>query len=144
MDVIIAIKLGISHTSNVCMINYNQPKDCEEFNVVFDTKSNTQLQTKSHTTPTVALFDDNGGILSYGFEAELQNKQFNNASSHLLFREFIWDLFCSNDTVSLIIMKHIFNLENFSDSRSFLCLQIMFTIGPRKSYCRKRQANEVN
>lgn len=37
MDVIIAIKLGISHTSNVCMINYNQPKDCEEFNVVFDT-----------------------------------------------------------------------------------------------------------
>lgn len=144
MDATIAIQFGISHTSNACMIKHDQPKEFEEFNVVFDTKLNTQLQTKSHTTPTVALFDDNGVILSYGFEAELQNKQFKDGSSHLLFREFIWDLFCSNDTVSLIIMKHIFNLENFSDSRSFLCLQIMFTIGPRKSYCRKRQANEVN
>lgn len=99
MDVIIAIQFGIRHTSNACMIKHDQPKEFEEFNVVFDTKSNTQLQTKSHTTPTVALFDDNGGILSYGFEAELQNKEFNNASSHLLFREFIWDLFCSNETV---------------------------------------------
>lgn len=60
MDVIIAIKLGISHTPNVCMINYNQPKDCKEFNVVFD----TQLQTTSVTTPTVALFDDKGAIRS--------------------------------------------------------------------------------
>uniref|UniRef100_A0A8W8KJN9 Uncharacterized protein n=1 Tax=Magallana gigas TaxID=29159 RepID=A0A8W8KJN9_MAGGI len=99
MDVIIAIQFGIRHTSNACMIKHDHPKEFEEFNVVFDTKSNTQLQTKSHTTPTVALFDDNGDILSYGFEAELQNKQFNNTSSHLLFREFIWDLFCSNETV---------------------------------------------
>lgn len=100
MDVIIAIKLGISHTSNVCMINYNQPKDCEEFNVVFDTKSNTQLQTTSVTTPTVALFDDKGAIQSYGFEAEIQSKKLDNESNHLLFREFIWDLFCSDEKVS--------------------------------------------
>lgn len=97
MDVIIAIKLGISHTSNVCMINYNQPKDCEEFNVVFDTKSNTQLQTTSVTTPTVALFDDKEAIQSYGFEAEIQSKKLDNESNHLLFREFIWDLFCSDE-----------------------------------------------
>lgn len=144
MDVIIAIQFGIRHTSNACMIKHDQPNEFEEFNVVFDTKSNTQLQTKSHTTPTVALFDDNGGILSYGFEAELQNKQFNNASSHPFFREFIWDLFCSKEMVSLILIQHIFNLENLSESRSFLCLQIMFTIGSRKSYCRERQANEVD
>lgn len=93
------IKLGISHTSNVCMINYNQSKDCEEFNVAFDTNSNTQLQTTSVTTPTVALFDDKGAIQSYGFEAELQRKKLYNESSHLLFREFIWDLFCSDETV---------------------------------------------
>lgn len=61
MEAIIAIKLGNSHTSNVCMINYNQSKDCEEFNVAFDTNSNTQLQTC----------------------------------------EFIWDLFCSDETVIL-------------------------------------------
>lgn len=52
MDVIIAIQFGIRHTSNACMIKHDQPNEFEEFNVVFDTKSNTQLQTKSHTTPT--------------------------------------------------------------------------------------------
>lgn len=68
-------------------------------NVVFDTKSNTQLQTTSVTTPTVTLFDDKGAIRSYGFEAEIQCKTIDNKSNHFLFREFIWDLFCSDEKV---------------------------------------------
>lgn len=125
MDVIIAINVGINHTSNVCMIKSDKPEDCKEFNVVFDTKSNTQLQTKSDTTPTVALFDDKGAIQSYGFEAEIQHKQFDNASNHLLFREFIWDLFCSHETVSLIMIQNIFKWDIFSYS---LCVILFFVV----------------
>lgn len=92
MEVVIAIQLGINHTSNACKII----KECKDFNVPFDTQSNG---TKSITIPTVALFDDKGAILSYGFKAELEHLQLDNASNHLLFREFIWDLFCSDERV---------------------------------------------
>lgn len=97
IEAVIAIQLGINHASNAYLIKYDQSKDCKDFNVPYDTQSNT---TKSVTTPTVALFDDKGGILSYGYEAELQHMQLDNANNHLLFREFIWDLFCSDETVS--------------------------------------------
>lgn len=94
IDVVIAIQLGINHTSNAWMIKH----ECKDFNVPFDIESQS-ITCKSVTTPTVALFDDKGAIRSYGFEAELQHMQLDNASNHLLFREFIWDLFCSDDTV---------------------------------------------
>lgn len=93
---VIAIQIGINHTSNACKIICDQQKECKDFNVPFATQS---IGTKSVTTPTVALFDDKGAIQSYGFEAELQHMQLDNASNHLLFREFIWDLFCSDETV---------------------------------------------
>lgn len=96
IEVVIAIQLGINHTSNAWMIKYVQSKECKDFNVPFDMESHS---AKSMTTLTVALFDDKGAIQSYGFEAELQHMQLDNASNHLLFREFIWDLFCSDDTV---------------------------------------------
>lgn len=95
-EVVIGIQFGINHTSNACRFKYDQPKGCEEFNVPYDTQSNTCL---SITTPTVALFDDKGTIQSYGSEAELQHIQLENCSNHFLFREFIWDLFCANETV---------------------------------------------
>lgn len=94
IDVVIAIQLGINHTSNAWMIKH----ECKDFNVPFDIESQS-ITCKSVTTPTVALFDDKGAIRSYGFEAELQHMQLDNASNHILFREFIWDLFCSDDTV---------------------------------------------
>lgn len=97
-EVIIAIQFGLNHTSNACMIKNNQQKECKEFNVPYETPSNA---TKSVTIPTVALFDDKGAILSYGLEAELQHLQLDNTSHYFLFREFIWDLFCSEETVSL-------------------------------------------
>lgn len=99
MEVIIAIKFGINHTSNTCMIKCDEPKYCKEINVQFETQSNTHYPIKSLTTPTVALFDDTGAIQSYGFEAELQHIQCKNTSNHLLFREFVWDLFCSDKMV---------------------------------------------
>lgn len=99
MEVIIGIKFGINHTSNACMIKCDEPKYCKEINVQFETQSNTHYPIKSLTTPTVALFDDKGVILSYGFEAELQHIQLRNASNLHLFRQFIWDLFCSDKMV---------------------------------------------
>lgn len=96
MEVVIAIQLGINHTSNACKITRDQQEECKDFNVPFDSPSNG---AKSVTTPTVALFDDKGAIQSYGFEAELQHLQLDNTSNHLLFREFIWDLLCSVETV---------------------------------------------
>lgn len=96
VEVVIAVQLGVNHTSNACMIKHNPQKECEEFNVQFDTPSIGM----SITIPTVALFDDKGAIQSYGFEAELQHLQLDNTSNHLLFRKFISDLFCSNETVS--------------------------------------------
>lgn len=97
MEVVIAIQLGKNHTSNACKITRDQQKECIlHFNVPFDTQPNG---TKSQTTPTVALFDDKGNIQSYGFEAELQHMQLDNASNHLLFRKFTLGLFCSNETV---------------------------------------------
>lgn len=55
----------------------------------------------SVTTPTVALFEDNGtiSITSYGSEAELQNIHLADRRNHLLYREFIWHLFCADNTV---------------------------------------------
>lgn len=100
MDVIIGMQFGIRHTSSACMIKYDKPIDCKEFKVMFNTKSNTYYRRMSQTTPTVALFDQTGTIQSYGFMAELHNKQLDNAGNHLLFREFIWDLFCLEETVS--------------------------------------------
>lgn len=41
MEVIIAIKFGINHTSNTCMIKCDEPKYCKEINVQFETQSNT-------------------------------------------------------------------------------------------------------
>lgn len=99
MEVILAIKFGINHTSNTCMIKCDEPKYCKEINVQFETQSNTHYPIKSLTTPTVALFDDKGAIQSYGFEAELQHIQCKNTSNHHLFREFVWDLFCSDKMV---------------------------------------------
>lgn len=81
------------------MIKCDEPKYCKEINVQFETQSNTHYPIKSLTTPTVALFDDKGVILSYGFEAELQHIQLRNASNLHLFRQFIWDLFCSDKMV---------------------------------------------
>lgn len=97
-EVIIAIQFGLNQTSNACMIKKNQQKEYKEFNVPYETPSNA---TKSVTIPTTALFDDKGAILSYGLEAELQHLQLDNTSNFFLFREFIWDLFCSEETVSL-------------------------------------------
>lgn len=105
MEVIIAIKFGINHTSNTCMIKCDEPKYCKEINVQFETQSNTHYPIKSLTTPTVALFDDKGAIQSYGFEAELQHIQCKNTSNHLLFREFVWDLFCSDKMVGWWFFK---------------------------------------
>ncbi|XP_052673403.1 uncharacterized protein LOC128155633 [Crassostrea angulata] len=99
MEVILAIKFGINHTSNTCMIKCDEPKYCKEINVQFETQSNTHFPIKSLTTPTVALFDDKGAIQSYGFEAELQHIQCKNTSNHHLFREFVRDLFCSDKMV---------------------------------------------
>lgn len=100
IEVVIVIQLGINHTSNAYVINYDQSKNCKDFNVPYNKGYNTQSHAyKSLTTPTVALFDDKGAIQSYGFEAELQHMQLDNASSNLLFREFIWDLFCSDETI---------------------------------------------
>lgn len=97
MEVVIAIQLGKNHTSNACKITCDQQKECIlDFNVPFDTQPNG---TKSQTTPTVALFDDKGNILSCGFEAELKHMQLDNANNHLLFRNFTVDLFCSDKTV---------------------------------------------
>lgn len=95
VEVVIAVQLGVNHTSNACMIKHNPQKECKDFNVPFDTPSIGM----SITIPTVALFDDKGAIQSYGFEAELQHLQLDNTSNHLLFREFISDLFCSDETV---------------------------------------------
>lgn len=92
IDVVIAMQLGINHTSNAYMF-----KESKQFNVPFGTKEST---CTSMATPTVALFDDKGDIKSYGFEAELQHMQLDNTSNHLLFRKFIWNLFCSDKTVS--------------------------------------------
>lgn len=102
MDVIIAMQFGIRHTSSACMIKNDnlKPEECKEFKIMFNTKSNTYCRRMSQTAPTVALFDQTGTIQSYGFMAELQNKQLDNAGNHLLFREFIWDLFCLEETVS--------------------------------------------
>lgn len=100
MDVIIAMQFGIRHTSSACMIKNDKPEECKEFKIMFNTKSNTYYRRMSQTAPTVALFDQTGTIQSYGFMAELQNKQLDNAGNHLLFREFIWDLFCLEETVS--------------------------------------------
>lgn len=90
IDVVIAMQLGINHTSNAYMF-----KKSTQFSVLFGTKGSTCT-----STPTVALFDDKGDIQSYGFEAELQHMQLDNTSNHLLFRKFIWNLFCSDKTVS--------------------------------------------
>lgn len=99
MEDIIAIKLGIHHSSNACMITSDKPEYCEEINVIFEKQSIIQIQEKSLTTPTVALFDDKGAIQSYGFEAEIQHTLLDNTCNHL-FRELIWDLFCSDEKVN--------------------------------------------
>lgn len=97
IEVVIAIQFGLNHTSNTCMIKNYHKKECKEFNVTFETLSKI---TKSHETPTVALFDEKGTIQAYGVEAELQHMKLADTCNHLLFREFIWDLFCSDEKVS--------------------------------------------
>lgn len=92
-EVIFAIQLGIDHTSN--SITFHDGK-YEHLNIPFKDKS----CSLSNTTPTVALFDDKGTIQSYGFEAEHQYLKLYKTSNHLLFREFISDLFCSGEMVS--------------------------------------------
>lgn len=97
MEHIIAIKLGIHHSSNACKITSDKPKYCEEISVIFGDNIESKLNTL--TTPTMALFDDNGAIQSYGFEAEIHHYLLDNTCNHF-FREFIWDLFCSDEKVN--------------------------------------------
>lgn len=98
IEVIVAIKLGTNYSTNAYMIKHVEPDDRKMLNVPFKTQTTSQM---SVTTPTVALFEDNGtiSITSYGSEAELQYIHLADRRSHLLFREFIWHLFCADDTV---------------------------------------------
>lgn len=98
IEVIVAIKLGTNYSTNAYMIKHVDPDDRKMLNVPFKTQATSQM---SVTTPTVALFEDNGTIsmTSYGSEAELQNIHLADRRSHLLFREFIWHLFCADDTI---------------------------------------------
>lgn len=102
IEVIISIKLGTNYSTNAYMIKHVDPDDRKMLNVPFKTHTTSQM---SVTTPTVALFDDNGTICisSYGSEAELQYIHLADRSNHLLFREFIWHLFCADDTVGSIL-----------------------------------------
>lgn len=98
IEVIVAIKLGTNYSTNAYMIKHVDPDDRKMLNVPFKTQATSQM---SVTTPTVALFEDNGtiSITSYGSEAELQYIHLADRRSHLLFREFIWHLFCADDTI---------------------------------------------
>lgn len=98
IEVIMAIKLGTNYSTNAYMIKHVDPDDRKMLNVPFKTQTTSQM---SVTTPTVALFEDNGTICisSYGSEAELQYIHLADRSNHLLFREFIWHLFCADDTI---------------------------------------------
>lgn len=49
MEVVIAIQIGINHTSNACKIIFDQQKEWKDFNVPFATQSNG---IQSVTTPT--------------------------------------------------------------------------------------------
>lgn len=98
IEVIVAIKLGTNYSTNAYMIKHVDPDDRKMLNVPFKTQATSQM---SVTTPTVALFEDNGtiSITSYGSEAELQYIHLADRRSHLLFREFIWHLFCADNTI---------------------------------------------
>lgn len=107
IEVIVAIKLGTNYSTNAYMIKHVDPDDRKMLNVPFKTQATSQM---SVTTPTVALFEDNGtiSITSYGSEAELQYIHLADRRSHLLFREFIWHLFCADDTVgSFLRLRYI-------------------------------------
>lgn len=93
MEYIIAIKLGIHHSSNA----YKMTSDREDVNAIFE--NHMESERKTLTPPTMALFDDKGAIQSYGFEAEIHHYLLDNTCNHL-FREFIWDLFCSDEKVN--------------------------------------------
>lgn len=95
VEVIIAIKLGTNYSANAYMIKHVDPDDRKMFNVPFKTQTTSQMTV---TTPTVALFEDSA-LRSYGYEAELRHMEPGDTTQLLLFREFIWHLFCADDTI---------------------------------------------
>lgn len=96
MQVVIAIKLGTNYSTNAYMKVSGYGEDQKMFTVPFRQQTVSQL---SITTPTVALFTDRGELEAYGFEAELKHAVPGKSENHMLFREFIWNLFSANDTV---------------------------------------------
>ena len=99
MQVVIAIKLGTNYSTNAYMKVSGYGEDQKMFTVPFRQQTVSQL---SITTPTVALFTDRGELEAYGFEAELKHAVPGKSENHMLFREFIWNLFSANDTVMKI------------------------------------------
>ncbi|XP_061177392.1 heat shock 70 kDa protein 12A-like [Saccostrea echinata] len=96
IEIIIAIKFGTNYSTNAYMINDGRTEDPKLFTVPFQKHATSSM---SLITPTVALFTENGVFQSYGFDAEYQNLQQGDKNKYLLFRDFVWDLFCVNDEV---------------------------------------------
>ncbi|XP_062597873.1 heat shock 70 kDa protein 12A-like [Saccostrea cucullata] len=96
IKIIIAIKFGTNYSTNAYMINDGRTEDPKLFTVPFQKHATSSM---SLITPTVALFTEYGVFQSYGFDAEYQNLQQGGNDKHLLFRDFIWDLFCVSDEV---------------------------------------------
>lgn len=92
--IVLAITLGVNYSANAYIIKHETTEDRKVFNVPFNNPITNELV---NNTPTVALFNDQNTFDSYGFEALHKYIHHENMSECLIFREFIWDLFCADD-----------------------------------------------
>lgn len=93
--IVLAITLGVNYSANAYIFKHGKTEDRNKvFNVPFNNPITDELV---NNTPTVALFNDQNTFDSYGFEALHKYIHHENMSEYLIFREFIWDLFCADN-----------------------------------------------
>lgn len=108
-QIVLAITLGVNYSTNAYIIKHGTTDDRNVFNVPFRNPITNELM---NNTPTVALFNDRNTFDSYGFEALHKHIQHENTSECLIFREFIWDLFCAvNVNNEQQVYSHVFQLK---------------------------------